>query len=87
MKHKNRLLRIAHTLNSAANSLEQLTENLSSARKELKQIMKEKEIKLPVETKHTKKGSYLKVSYYEEKPDLPNELNKIEIRFTKKKKS
>ena len=86
MKHKNRLLRIAHSLNTAANSLEELTGNLSAARKDLKQIMKEKSIKLPVETKNTKKGSYLKVSYTEEKPKLPTELHKIEIRLVKKKK-
>lgn len=87
MKKQNKLRQIANVLKSSADELEQIDQNIKLARNEIKQILKQAGLKLPVETRHTKKATYIKVTYQAQKPELPDKVHDIPVRVVKKKQS
>ena len=85
MKKQSKLRQIANILMSSANELEKIDQSIKLARNEIKQILKQANLKLPVETRHTKKETYIKVTYQGQKPKLPDKVQNIPIRVVKKK--
>lgn len=85
MNKQNKLRRIASILKSSADELEALTRNIKLARDEVKILLKNANLRLPVETKHTKKESYIKVTYQDQRPELPEKVYGVPIRLVQKK--
>lgn len=85
MKNIKKLKQIIEILKTSAEELELLDKQIKKARLEVKEILKNQKLKLPIETKKNKKGAYLTITYSEQKPNLPEEINGIPIREIKKK--